>query len=155
MFQGVDKEQQDLLLPLINLYPIPQGTLIFQQGEAARYLYILESGTVEILFKPADGPALVVSHITRGGVFGWSSTLGRDGYTSAARALTKSEAYRFTGKELQRLCEENPETGVVILDRLASAIVERLECTHHEIMNILNQGMELGLNLSDQGSKND
>jgi len=154
VFKGIDPVQQDLLLPLITLCNIPEGTTIFQQGEAAKYLYILESGIVEIIFKPFDGPALPVSRITSGGVFGWSSTLGRDGYTSAARTLTDIEAYRFTGKELQKLCEEYPETGMVILDRLASAIVERLECTHHEIMSILNQGMELGLNLSVQGSKN-
>lgn len=155
IFRGMEKELEDLLLPLITLCHIPENTLIFQQGESARYLYILESGMVEILFKPFDGPDLPVSRITSGGVFGWSSTLGRDGYTSAARALMDSEAYRFEGKALQRLCEAHPETGVVILDRLALAIAERLECTHLEIMSILNQGMELGLNLSPQGSKND
>ena len=143
----MDAEQQELLIPLITLCNIPENTLIFQQGETAKYLYILESGIVEIIFKPFDGPELSVSRIISGGVFGWSSTLGRDSYTSAAKTLTEIEAYRFTGKELQKLCEEYPETGVVILDRLASAIVERLECTHHEIMSILNQGMELGLNL--------
>lgn len=154
IFRGVEKEQQDLLIPLIDLCRIPEETVIFRQGESARYLYILECGIVEILFKPFDGPEISVSRIFSGGVFGWSSTLGRDGYTSSAKTLMESEAYRFNGKELQQLCETYPETGVVILDRLALAIVERLECTHHEIMSILNQGMELGLNLSDQGSKN-
>jgi len=153
VFKGMEKEQQDLLIPLITLCHIPENVTIFDQGETARYLYILECGMVEIVFKPFDGPAIPVSRIVSGGVFGWSSTLGRQGYTSTARTLMESEAYRFNGKDLQKLCESNEETGVVILDRLASAIVERLECTHHEIMNILNQGMELGLNLSEQGSK--
>lgn len=155
IFKGLEQEQQDLLIPLISLCHIPEGTTIFKQGESATHLYVLESGIVEILFKPFDGPSLSVSQITSGGVFGWSSTLGREGYTSAAKALMNSEAYRICGKELQKLCEEHPDTGVVILDRLASAIVERLECTHHEIMSILNQGMDLGFNLSEQGSKHD
>jgi CRP-like cAMP-binding protein len=152
VFKGMKKEQQDLLLPLISLCHIPENVIIFNQGETAKYLYILECGMVEIVFKPFDGPAIPVSCITSGGIFGWSSTLGREGYTSTARTLMESAAYRFDGKDLQKLCEKYPETGVVILDRLASAIVERLECTHHEIMSILNQGMELGLNLSEQGS---
>jgi CRP-like cAMP-binding protein len=154
VFKGIQPDQQDLLVPLISLCHIPEGTTIFKQGESATHLYILESGIVEILFKPFDGPCLSVSRLTSGCVFGWSSTLGRDGYTSAAKAVTDCKAYRFYGKDLQKVCEEHPETGVVILDRLASAIVERLECTHNEIMDILNQGMDLGLNLAERGSKN-
>lgn len=155
VFRGLEQEQQDLLIPLISLYHIPEGTTIFKQGEAATHLYVLESGIVEIIFKPFDGPSLSVSRLTSGCIFGWSSTLGREGYTSAAKAVMDSEAYRICGKELQALCEEHPDTGVVILDRLASAIVERLECTHNEIMSILNQGMDLGFNLSERGNKND
>lgn len=153
IFQGVDTVKQDQLLPLISLCRIQEGTVIFKQGEAASFLYILESGLVEIVFKPFDGSDIPVSRLNSGCVFGWSSTLGREGYTSSARALTDCETYRICGKELQKLCEENPETGVVILDRLASAIAERLECTHNEIMAVLNQGMDLGLDLNGQGSK--
>ena len=152
VFQGTSIELQSQLTPLITLCHIPQGTTIFKQGEAANYLFIVESGQVEIIFKPFDGPALTVSHLGRGDIFGWSSTLGRKGYTSAAQALSDCEAYRLNGKELQQLCEDHPESGVVILDRLASAIAERLECTHTEIMGILNQGMNLDLDLTIQGS---
>ncbi len=154
IFQGIEVETQDQLLPLVSLCHFAKGTTIFKQGEAATHLYIMESGIIEILFKPFDGPALTVSRLTRGDVFGWSSTLGRSRYTSSACAMTDSEAYRICGKELQKLCEESPETGMVLLDRLASAIAERLECTHTEIMGILNQGMDLGFDLNRQGSKN-
>lgn len=154
IFKGLEPEHENLLVPLITLCHIPQGTTIFKQGQAATHLYVMDGGIVEIIFKPFDGPNLTVSRITRGGVFGWSSTMGRAGYTSAARALIDSEAYRIKGKELQQLCEQFPDTGVVILDRLASAIAEHLECTHNQIMSILNQGMDLGYDLSERGSKN-
>lgn len=152
VFQGTSVELQAQLTPLVTLCHIASGTTIFKQGEAANYLFILEKGQVEIVFKPFDGPALSVSRLGKGDIFGWSSTLGRKGYTSAAQALCDCEAYRMSGKDLQRLCENDPQSGVVILDRLASAIAERLECTHTEIMGILNQGMNLDLDLHTQGS---
>ncbi|MPM65982.1 hypothetical protein SDC9_112886 [bioreactor metagenome] len=152
VFQGTSVELQTQLTPLVTLCHIAAGTTIFKQGEAANYLFILEKGQVEIVFKPFDGPALSVSRLGKGDIFGWSSTLGRKGYTSAAQALCDCEAYRISGKDLQRLCEDDPQSGVVILDRLASAIAERLECTHTEIMGILNQGMNLDLDLHTQGS---
>ena len=155
IFSRLTEEQQGLLIPLITLCHIPGTSFLFKQGEPAKNLYIIESGTIEILFKPFDGPDLSVSRISRGGVFGWSSTLGRDSYTSTARTLGVSEIYRFNCLELQTMCKQDPDTGVIILDRLASAIVERPEGTHYEIMSILNQGMELGFALSNQGRKND
>ena len=153
VFSRLTEEQQGLLIPLITLCHIPGTTFLFKQGEPAKNLYIIDSGIVEILFKPFDGPDLSVSRISRGGVFGWSSTLGRDSYTSTARTLEASEIYRFNCLELQTMCEQNPDTGVIILDRLASAIVEHQDCTHYEIMSLLNQGMDLGFALSNQGRK--
>lgn len=135
------------MLPLIELCHVPAGQTIFRQGDEATHLYILECGMVDILFKPSDGPELLVSRLTSGGVFGWSSTLGRDSYTSAAYAVIDSEVYCFDSAKLRRLCEEHPDTGVVILDRLALAIAERLECTHSKVMSVLNQGMELNYDL--------
>jgi CRP-like cAMP-binding protein len=147
IFRDMTEEQQNLLLPLITLDHIPSGQVIFKQGDKATHLYILECGMVDILFKPNDGPELLVSRLTSGGVFGWSSTLGRVSYTSAACSVMDSEAYRFDGAELRKLCEEHPDTGVVILDRLALAIAERLESTHGKVMSVLSQGMDLKYNI--------
>ena len=154
IFRGMDKEQQEIFLPLIELCHIAEGKTIFKQGDPANCLYILESGIIEIVYKPFDGPDLSVSRITNGGVFGWSSMMGRERYTSGAMAVVDCEAYRICGKDLHILCEKYPETGVVILDRLASAIAERLEGTHKVIMDILNQGMEMQGKINFEGAKN-
>jgi CRP-like cAMP-binding protein len=148
IFKELNKEQQDLLIPLITLCHFAAGETLFKQGDRAMHLYILESGIVNILFKPSDGPEILVAHLTSGGVFGWSATLGRDSYTSAAHAEMDCEAYCFDGAELRKLCEEYPDTGVVILDRLALAISKRLETTHNKVMGVLNQGMDLNFDLS-------
>jgi CRP-like cAMP-binding protein len=147
IFKGMTSEQQELLLPLITLCSFPANLTIFRQGDPASHLYILESGMVDIVFKPIDGPAMPVARLGCGGVFGWSSTLGRDKYTSAARTVAESETYRIDGAALRKLCEDHPETGVVILDRLALAIAQRLEATHGTVMNVLNQGMDLNYDL--------
>jgi CRP-like cAMP-binding protein len=143
IFKEMTEEQQQLLLPLITLCRFNADQTIFKQGDSADHLYIIENGLVDIIFKPSDGPALQVSRLTRGGVFGWSSALGRENYTSSAQAVMNLEAYRFTGKELRTLCEVNPETGVVILDRLALAIAQRLESTHGQVMSLLKNSMDL------------
>jgi hypothetical protein len=45
---------------------------------------------------------------------------------------------------LRRLCETHPKTGVVILERLAEVIAERLRSTHEHVVEMLRQGLTSG-----------
>jgi CRP-like cAMP-binding protein len=140
IFRGLDETQLEYLDPFVDLCHFSRGQLIFEQGQAATFMYILRLGEVIIQYKPYDAPLLTVTHIEPGGVFGWSAALGRVGYTSAALAAANCEAYQLRGEGLSRICAQYPETGVVILGRLASVIAERLQSTHTQILAMLSQG---------------
>lgn len=143
IFHGLNPEQLDQLATLIEFYSFPKGELIFGQGQATDFIYILLKGEVEIRYKPYDGPILSVARIFVGGVFGWSAVVGHESYTSMAVASTNGEAYRICGQSLHDFCASNPETGVIILEHLASAIAERLQSTHSQILTILGQSMDV------------
>lgn len=151
VFHDLSDAQLDLILPLMTLCDYPRQYVIFNQGEPSEYLYILRSGEVVIRYKPYDGEPLTVGHILPGGVFGWSAALGRDVYTSSAVTSTNSTVYCIKGARLQQLCEQDPDTGVVILECLAGVIAERLRSTHTQIMGILSDSMDMP-NLSDRRS---
>ncbi len=141
IFRGLDEMQLKFLDPYVELCHFAPGQVIFDQGQAAAYMYILRQGEVIIQYKPYDAPLLTVTHIEPGGVFGWSAALGRAEYTSAAMAVLDSEAYQLRGEGLSRICDQDPEAGVVILGRLASVIAERLQSTHAQILTMLSQGL--------------
>jgi hypothetical protein len=48
---------------------------------------------------------------------------------------------RVRGEDLRNLCNENPDTGILILERLATVIAERLRNTHDHVMALLLQGL--------------
>jgi CRP-like cAMP-binding protein len=102
------------------------GSLLFSQGQPATHLYLLLRGKVTIRFKPDDGEPITVAELEPGGVFGWSAALGRGRYTSGAICQESSETLVISGAALRRLCQVDPETGVLILERLAEVIAERL-----------------------------
>ena len=141
IFRGLEEMQLEFLDPFVELCHFAKGQVIFDQGQAATYMYILRLGEVIIQYKPYDAPLLTVTHIEPGGVFGWSAALGRVEYTSAAIAVLDSEAYQLCGEGLSRICGQCPEAGVVILGRLASVIAERLQSTHAQILTMLSQGL--------------
>ena len=141
IFRGLDEMQLEFLDPFVELCHFAKGQVIFDQGQPATFMYILRQGEVIIQYKPYDAPLLTVTHIEPGGVFGWSAALGRVEYTSAAIAAVDSEAYQLRGEGLSQICDQYPETGVVILGRLASVIAERLQSTHIQILSMLSHGL--------------
>ncbi len=142
LFKGLDHQQIELLNSSWEFSCFPESKVIFEQGQNADFLYILTCGSVDVQFKPYDGPPMVVAHITPGGVFGWSAALGREAYTSSAVANEASQAYHISAAQLHKLCLQHPDTGMVLLDRLAGAIAERLDSTHTQIFAILQQGVD-------------
>jgi len=141
LFSGFSNTQLQALAKLFEGEHLQAGEIVFAQDDPADRLYVLLSGRVAIRFKPHDGEILTVTEIAPGGVFGWSAALGRRSYTSSAVCLEAGEALGLRGADLRRLCETQPDTGVVILERLAEVIAERLRSTHAQVVDLLRLGM--------------
>lgn len=142
LFSGLTLEQLEPLANGFQSEKFEAGAIIFSQGAPADRLYILTSGKVAIKFKPPDGEVLTVAEIEDGGVFGWSSTLGRESYTSGACCLDDCETISISGQDLRIMWEEHPDTGVIILERLAEVIAQRLRNTHAHVVEMLRQGIQ-------------
>lgn len=155
IFAGLDGNQISQLSPFIDECQFVKESVVFEQGQPAENLYILLSGEVVIHYKPYDGPPLLVARVEPGGVFGWSAALGRDIYTSGAEAVVNSVALCIRGANLQKFCSQHPETGRILLERLAGVIAERLRSTHTQVLEILTQGVDSDTSCSKKEGKND
>jgi CRP-like cAMP-binding protein len=97
---------------------------------------------VLIEFKPDDGPVLTIAHIRPDGVVGWSAALGSPEYTSSAICETDCTLLRVSGASLRDLCRKHPETGAILVERLAAVIAKRLRNTHGHVLALLEQGLQ-------------
>jgi CRP-like cAMP-binding protein len=141
-FTGLNENQMNLLSPLFEPFSCQAGTVILQQGTPAEFFYVLTNGTVEMSFKPYDGNPLTVTHVEKGGLFGWSAVIGSEKYTSSAIAIEDVEAFRIRGVELRKFCVEHPETGKDILEHLADGVSSRWKDAHKQVKALLAQGMQ-------------
>jgi CRP-like cAMP-binding protein len=141
LFQGLNPVQVQLLRPLFTPVDRHTGSILFDQGDPAEYLYLVVVGEITIRYKPDDGPVIMVARIRPGGVAGWSAALGNRVYTSGAICSDHTQMLRVRGRDLRKLCENYPDTGAIILDRLACIIAERLSHTHEQVIELLKQGM--------------
>jgi CRP-like cAMP-binding protein len=145
VFQGFSPEQLALLRPLFTLFYSPAGTVLFEQGDPAESIYILEDGEAAIRYKPEDGPPLVIARVRSEGVIGWSAAIGNPNYSSAAVCTTDCEILRVRGQALRQLYENDPLTGAMFLERLATLIEARLRSNHPQLMALLAQGLSVKL----------
>jgi len=141
LFQGLNLAHLALLASGVEQECYAPDELIFAQGDRASKLFILRQGRVAIRYKPYDGDVLPVTEIEPNGVFGWSAALGRSSYTSCAICVEPSVMLSMRGDTLKKLCEEHPETGVIILERLAEVIAQRLQNTHTHVIELLRHGV--------------
>jgi signal-transduction protein with cAMP-binding, CBS, and nucleotidyltransferase domain len=141
LFKDLKPDQREALAPLFSTLECTAGALLFEQGDLAEYLYLIVRGEVTVRYRPEDGPDIVVAHVKPGGVVGWSAALGNRQYTSGAICTKQTQLLRVRGDNLRDLCIRYPDTGKIVLERLATVIAERLRCTHEEVINLLKQGM--------------
>ena len=142
IFQGISDQYISLLEPLFERFTCTAGTTVIEQGAAADFLYLIESGSVEISYKPYDSDSITISHIGVDGLFGWSALIGGPRFTSTGIAAEDFSARRIRGADLRKLCKEHPEAGQVILDRLAGAVSKRWKNAHEQVKSILEAGMK-------------
>jgi CRP-like cAMP-binding protein len=119
--------------------------VLFEQGEPAVYFYLVISGEVAIHYKPEDDQDIVVARIKPGGMIGWSAVIGRRSYTSAAICSEYTKLLRVRGVDLQTLCTQYPETGNQFVDRLADVVAERLQSSHPQVLQLLENGLRNGV----------
>lgn len=143
LFRDFSPDQRKLLGKMFQPSHEPAGSLLFEQGSPADYLYLVIDGEVQIRYKPDDGPSLTVARVGREGVVGWSAALGSPLYTSSAVCSEECRMLRVRGEDLRILYAKHPDTGRIVLERLAAVIAERLRNTHHHVIEMLEQGLSV------------
>lgn len=138
LFHSFGPAQIALLKPLFESFICATGTMIFEQGDPAQYLYLLLKGDVVIQYKPYDGPPIILTRLRAVDVFGWSAVVGSPKYTSSILSESEVEAIRIRGNQLWKMVEEHPETGRIVIDRLARIVSPRWENAQTQIQSLLN-----------------
>lgn len=141
LFEGFTLPQLEQLDALFTLFEFPAETMLFGQGDPAEFLFVVVRGEVVVNFKPDDAPAICVTRVRPGGVVGWSAALGSRMYTSGALCTEDCQLLRVRGVDLRGLCQNHPETGGIILQRLAAVIAQRMSNAHEQIVALLELGL--------------
>ena len=129
IFNGLDREQLAEILQHCEKVYFDPGTRIFEQGEDARYLWIVEKGRVDLRFEVAAGASATeatISSISERGAFGWSSFTAPHQYRLSGYCTSQGcKLIKVSRDGLRRLFEKDPDIGYVVMSNVAAVVGTR------------------------------
>lgn len=101
----------------------PMGDIIFSEGEIGNDMFILQSGTVELIKKIA-GETRVLATLEKGDFFGEMSVLEDLPRTATARAKADVEVVRINGATFDTMLKSNTEIAIRMMRKLSRRLRE-------------------------------
>lgn len=101
------------------------GDLVFAQGTASEHVYVIRSGTVDIVRRDQAGEH-VIAQLSEGQVFGEMSAIARQPHQSGARASSLLIVDAMSSARFLDELSGKPEVALTVL----RAVVERLRSTN-------------------------
>ncbi len=116
------------------------GATLFQEGESAAELFVLQEGKVALQMTMPEALAqmsrrVTVDILSRNEVVGWSAVVEPYVYTLTAICLQRVKALSISSTKLRRLLRDNPQTGFEILTGLIKVVASRMDETRRVLVS--------------------
>jgi CRP-like cAMP-binding protein len=121
-----DFAQVKTLLTYLEKLDLSQNPCLFQQGDAADALYIVEMGQVELSIKQYGGQPKTQQLCNSGDLIGEIDFYTQACYQTTAIATPHSQVYQLTRAALKRLQQEHPTIALGFSDIVLAQIANRL-----------------------------
>jgi CRP-like cAMP-binding protein len=123
-FAGMDHGFVKDIMANVERSTYEKDDVIFREGDATRHFYILIKGHVKLTIGGDGYTAYIINRA--GECFGWSSLIDRSHYSASAVCAAPTSLMRLEKTDVRRVLENDPATGLIFMERLASMIGDRL-----------------------------
>ncbi len=124
LFQGITAASLQRVSALGKEESHAPGVFLFQRGDPARSLYVLEAGRVRLKIGETGHVALL--HCNPGDVVGWTSLTGHESHFASAECIDAVTVLKFEAAALAGLLEQDPASGLHFYRALSALIGGRL-----------------------------
>ena len=129
-------EQRATIAACGHLAVFERDAWLLREGDPADRFYVIREGAVAIeTFAPQRG-AVTLQTLHAGDVVGWSWLVAPYRTAHDARAVERTHAIVFDGACLRDKCDRDPALGYAVLQRFAAVIVERLQRTRLQVLDL-------------------
>jgi CRP-like cAMP-binding protein len=134
--KGLQPYQLKILVGCASNVRFKAGEFLFHEGEEANQFYMIREGKVAIQIQGAERGSITVQTVGEGDILGWSWLIPPYRWRFDAEAVELTRAIALDGKCLRGKAEEDHDLGYELLKRFSDIIVERLEATRLQLLDV-------------------
>lgn len=121
-FDGVPAEELEPLLARLERRHVEPGSIVIAEGDAPQEVYVLRSGSAEVLVADEEGERQRIAHVAAGATLGEMSLFTGEPASATVRATSELELLVLDATEFERLGDRCP----VVFRNLGSILSKRL-----------------------------
>ncbi len=135
-FSNMNAEDLEKVAEICREVDIPQRTVIFEEYDRAKEVYIILRGQVSLAICEPKQSCRQIAIVGDGDLVGWSALLGRTRLSDTASTLNPVKALVFDGDKLSKFCSDHPSFGFEFMRQAASALALRLGGTRLQLLQM-------------------
>jgi CRP/FNR family cyclic AMP-dependent transcriptional regulator len=139
LFSDLAWPEVQALASFVECYDVPNGTVIFSEGDPGSYLCLLIKGQIEILKEDADGAQRQLVVVSRGKTIGEMSIVDGEPRSATCKTQSDSVVLLLTKENYLRLIKERPALAVIIIAKIAKLMSQRLRALSGQFVEHLAQ----------------
>jgi CRP-like cAMP-binding protein len=136
LFQGMKPEHLALIAGCASNVRFDPGEFAARAGEPADRFWIVRQGRMALEIHAPERGTITIQTVGENEVLGWSWLLPPHEWHFDARALTLTRALMLDGRCLRGKFEHDYELGYEMMRRFGQVIVQRLEATGLQLLDI-------------------
>jgi CRP-like cAMP-binding protein len=133
LLKGLSKDFVKQVMEVAEKETHKGGYILFKEGDRAKQIYILLKGRVSLTMGETGHIVYTVDH--PGEVFGWSSLVGRRGFSTTAECKETTKLLKISVQKLEKLFEKDRANENIFLRQLAALLGARLIQSYKMISN--------------------
>ena len=140
VFHGLAQAEVELIAGCGSNVVFAAGEQLFREGGQADVFYLVRHGLVALDQSVPNRADVTVETVGPGEIVGWSWLFEPHRWHFTGRAVELVRAVQFDGACLRRKCDEDPVLGYDLLTRFAHVLVDRLQATRLQLMDVYGDG---------------
>jgi len=132
-FKDIDPEVMNKITAIFNEEDHPKETVLFEKDEAAKSIFILRGGTVNLVIK--DGGIFAIPLSNPGEVFGLSGMVEGGIYIASGICATDARVVKIDRDELNAIFDQHPDVGLVLVKRLGAVLSKKLSKLYRDLFS--------------------
>jgi len=135
-FGGIGEESLKQVAMLADEVTVPANTCMFNEGDPAKYLYLIVRGEVNIQYLLGNGELRTVDTLVGGDLLVWSSMIEPYKTTAVGTATKETHLVRIAAPKLRELCDKEPLLGYRLATQIAKLLAHRLEGSRIQLASL-------------------